>query len=174
MVPLYILGLLLRFGPQHGYRIKKLVENELADFTLIKLPNIYYHLERMESSCFITSKTDTDGCRPEKKIYEITDAGIKEFRSLLEKETALSYRPLFPSDALFYFSDYCDKETLKCALVKYLKQLNQTIIHIEEHQKAQLSHIPKEAQQSAEMIFEHHLLHYRAEIAWAQNALKRL
>ena len=26
MIPLYILGLLLRFGPQHGYQIKKLLE----------------------------------------------------------------------------------------------------------------------------------------------------
>ena len=31
MIPLYILGLLLRFGPQHGYQIKKLLEEQLED-----------------------------------------------------------------------------------------------------------------------------------------------
>ena len=45
MIPLYILGLLLRFGPQHGYQIKKLLEEQLEDFTQIKLPTVYYHLE---------------------------------------------------------------------------------------------------------------------------------
>ena len=35
MIPLYILGLLLRFGPQHGYQIKKLLEEQLEDFTQI-------------------------------------------------------------------------------------------------------------------------------------------
>lgn len=174
MVPLYILGLLLRFGPQHGYRIKKLVETELADFTQIKLPNIYYHLDKMESAHFIASATDADGLRPEKKIYEITAAGTGEFHSLLAKETAISYRPVFPSDALFYFSDYCDRETLKNALEKYLQQLDRILESIQAHQETQLSHIPEEAQKSAEIIFKHHLLHYKAEIVWAQNALEKL
>jgi len=44
-----ILGLLQRFGPQHGYYIKKLISEELADFTQIKLPTIYYHLEKMNA-----------------------------------------------------------------------------------------------------------------------------
>ena len=38
MIPLYILGFLLRYGPQHGYQIKKLISEQMADFTSIKLP----------------------------------------------------------------------------------------------------------------------------------------
>lgn len=174
MVPLYILGLLLRFGPQHGYRIKKLIETELADFTQIKLPNIYYHLDKMEYASYIQSRTDADGLRAEKKIYEITEKGIKEFHSLLEKETELSYRPLFPSDALFYFNEYCDRETLRHALKGQLERLKQTISHIEMHKKEQLLHIPKEAQTTAEIIFDHHLLHYQSEMKWIQNTLDKL
>ena len=53
MIPLYILGLLLRFGPQHGYQIKKLLEDQLGDFTQIKLPTVNYHLEKMEAADII-------------------------------------------------------------------------------------------------------------------------
>ena len=56
MIPLYILGMLLRYGPQHGYQIKKLLAEQLADFTDIKLPTIYYHLEKMEASGLITAE----------------------------------------------------------------------------------------------------------------------
>ena len=65
MIPLYILGLLLRFGPQHGYQIKKLLEEQLEDFTQIKLPTVYYHLEKMEAAGLIEAHRDRQGARPE-------------------------------------------------------------------------------------------------------------
>lgn len=45
-VPFYILGLLMRYGPQHGYNIKQLVSDGISDFAKIKLPTIYYHLKK--------------------------------------------------------------------------------------------------------------------------------
>lgn len=75
MIPLYILGLLLRFGPQHGYQIKKLLEEQLEDFTQIKLPTVYYHLEKMEAAGLIEAHRYRQGARPEKTVYRVSDAG---------------------------------------------------------------------------------------------------
>ena len=66
MIPLYILGLLLRFGPQHGYQIKKLLEEQLEDFTQIKLPTVYYHLEKMEAAGLIEAHRDRQEPDPKK------------------------------------------------------------------------------------------------------------
>ncbi|HOO27661.1 MAG TPA: PadR family transcriptional regulator, partial [Lachnospiraceae bacterium] len=174
MVPLYILGLLLRFGPQHGYRIKKLIETELADFTQIKLPNIYYHLEKMEAMDLIASNTEQNELHTGKKVYHVTKKGSAEFRSLLQNELHIGYRPVFESDALFYFSDTLDQRELTDALEKYLAHLEKITAHIEEHKDTALSLLPEDAKSSADIIFKHHLLHYRAETAWAKDALKTI
>ena len=69
MILIYILGLLIRFGPQHGYQLKKTIAGQLADFTQIKLPNIYYHLEKMQMEGLVSASTEKDTGRPEKTVY---------------------------------------------------------------------------------------------------------
>jgi DNA-binding PadR family transcriptional regulator len=71
MIPLYILGLLQRFGPQHGYQIKKIIAEQLSDFTQIKLPTIYYHLEKMEADALLTASCEKAGSRPEKPYIQL-------------------------------------------------------------------------------------------------------
>lgn len=171
MVPLYILGLLLRFGPQHGYQLKKLIETELADFTRIKLPNIYYHLEKMEAAGFIASQTGQDGLRPEKRVYQVTESGITKLRALLRKELEISYRPVFESDALFYFSEHLDANELAAALEKHLAYLNGVLAHIKRHRDSVIPCLPEDIRRYADLIFEHHILHYQAEAAWAEKAI---
>uniref|UniRef100_UPI000AEE63EC PadR family transcriptional regulator n=1 Tax=Clostridium sp. NkU-1 TaxID=1095009 RepID=UPI000AEE63EC len=71
MIPLYILGLLQRYGPQHGYQIKKIIAEQLSDFTQIKLPTIYYHLEKMETDGLLSANREKSGSRPEKNdLYD--------------------------------------------------------------------------------------------------------
>jgi DNA-binding PadR family transcriptional regulator len=61
MIPFYILGLLQRFGPQHGYQLKKIIGEQLSDFTQIKLPTIYYHLEKMEADGLLAANSEKPG-----------------------------------------------------------------------------------------------------------------
>lgn len=171
MIPLYILGLLERFGPQHGYQIKKMVEEQLADFTQIKLPTIYYHLDKMEAAGWISAQTGRDGARPEKKVYSISGAGKEHFMLLLRQMLDIRYRPAFDVDGVFYFSDHLEKEELLDGLVRHLQNLGRSLERIEEHRSLTLPHLPGAMRVSADIIFEHHAAHYRAEIAWAQKAM---
>ena len=174
MIPLYILGLLQRFGPQHGYQIKKTVAEQLSDFTQIKLPTIYYHLEKMESEGLLFSKSEKPDSRPEKTIYSITDKGIKEFKNMLAALLEFEYKPTFSSDAVFYFSDYVEKEDIISHLMAYIDKLNKIISNIKKHKEETMNFIPAEYKTMAGIIFSHHERHYQAELEWAEETLNSM
>lgn len=174
MIPLYILGLLLRFGPQHGYQIKKLMEEQLEDFTQIKLPTVYYHLEKMEKGSLITAHRGKQGARPEKTVYQISDTGVDKFKELLVQSLQIEYRPTFDIDGTLYFSDALESGALTESLSKHITNLKKTLAELEIHRKETMEHIPEEYKTSANIIFEHHILHYKAEFIWTEQSLNSL
>lgn len=174
MIPLYILGLLLRFGPQHGYQIKKLLGEQLEDFTQIKLPTVYYHLEKMEAAGLITANRDKQGTRPEKTVYRITSTGKDEFQELLHKTLQIKYRPTFDIDGTFYFSDSLECSDLINSLSQHVSNLKNTLHMLEIHRTETLEQIPPRYKISSNIIFEHHIQHYQAELAWAEESLNML
>ena len=174
MIPLYILGLLLRFGPQHGYQIRKLILDQLSDFTQIKLPTIYYHLERMEADGYLMASTEKPGSRPEKTVYTITEKGIQEFKNLLDQLLEFEYKPLFSFDGAFFFSDHLDTEKLISSLQAYENRLQESIESIKRHREETLQFIPIDMRTPAGIIFNHHELHYQAELKWVQETLNQV
>ncbi|NLY92324.1 MAG: PadR family transcriptional regulator [Firmicutes bacterium] len=174
MVPLYILGILQRFGPQHGYQIKKIIAEQLADFTQIKLPTIYYHLEKLKAEGLLVATNEKPGNRPEKTIYSITDEGIKAFKNMLAGLLEFEYRPTFPSDAVFYFSEHLETADLLSHLTVYIEKLKKVIAVIKKHKQETLSFVPPEYKTIVIIIFSHHEHHYQAELAWAEETLNSL
>ena len=174
MVSLYILGLLRRYGPQHGYRIKKTIAGQLADFTQIKLPTIYYHLGKMAENGLVSAASEKPGSRPEKTVYRITDKGEKAYQGLLRKLLDTEYRPSFATDGIFFFADHYRPEDLLTYLQTYGETLRATLAGIEQHRAETLRFVPEDAQTMTEIIFSHHLHHYRAELAWAEETRQAL
>ena len=172
MIPLYILGLLQRFGPQHGYQIKKIISDELADFTQIKLPTIYYHLEKMQGDDLLEASFDKPGHRPEKTVYSVTEKGAATFRSKLSAMLEFEYRPGFPADSVFYFSEALKKEDMIEHLETYILRLQKIEAEIVKHKNMTLQVIPEDAKADVRIIFSHHEYHYRAELQWANEALR--
>ena len=173
MIPLYILGLLLRFGPQHGYQIKKLLEEQLEDFTQIKLPTVYYHLEKMEAAGLIEAHRDRQGARPEKTVYRVSDAGTGRFNELLAETLNMQYRPTFDSHAAFYFSDHLDSTTLLNSLSSHAAHLKKALETIRHHREETMAAIPEQLRIPAGIIFEHHILHFQAELEWAEQSIRK-
>ena len=175
MVPVYILGLLQRMGPMHGYRIKKLIGEQLSDFTQIKLPTIYYHLEKMTQNDFISVDTiDSTSSRPEKTIYAITESGRQAFKKMLEETLSFSYRPTFSSDATFFFADTINPADLIKSLQLYADTLKKSLEHIKHHQDETMAYIPEESKLMASIIFKHHLTHFQSEYTWVEDTLHSL
>ena len=174
MIPLYILGILQRYGPQHGYHIKKLIAEQLSDFTQIKLPTIYYHLGKMEVDGLLSASREKTELRPEKTIYTITAKGKEVFKKELTELLDFDYRPTFLSDIVFFFSEHLDGPALASHLNSYIKKLNFALKAIREHQEESLQFIPDDARPMAEIIFSHHERHYQAELEWAQESINKL
>jgi DNA-binding PadR family transcriptional regulator len=174
VIPLYILGLLQRYGQQHGYQIKKTITEQLADFTQIKLPTIYYHLEKMEASGLLSASSQKEGSRPEKTVYSITEKGIEAFQAKLKNLLEFEYRPSFPLDGVFYFSDYLEVSELDLHLKTYIQKLTVIIASLQNHKSEILRFVPDEMKIMVHIIFSHHERHYQAELDWASESLNRL
>jgi DNA-binding PadR family transcriptional regulator len=174
MIPLYILGLLLRFGPQHGYQIKKLIAEQLEDFTQIKLPTVYYHLEKMEAAGLILASRDQQGSRPEKTVYQVNSTGEDKFKELLHQSLQINYHPSFDIDGTFYFSDSLNHNALQDSLRQHIANLKKTLDVLAIHSNETLTHIPEDYKTSANIIFNHHIRHYQAELSWAEESLNTL
>jgi DNA-binding PadR family transcriptional regulator len=175
MIPLYILGLLQRFGPQHGYQIKKIIAEQLSDFTQIKLPTIYYHLEKMRIDGLISASSEKPGNRPEKTIYSVTDKGVEEFHNMLKGLLNFDYRPTFPSDGIFYFSEHLETREITDQLKNYIEKLKAAIAVIQNHRNETLQFVPNNnMKKMVKIIFSHHEHHYRAELNWAIESLDTL
>lgn len=174
MIPFYILGLLQRFGPQHGYQIKKNIAEQLSEFTQIKLPTIYYHLEKMETSGLLSASSEESDSRTKKTIYTVTDKGIRAFKNMIAELLEFEYRPTFYSDGVFYFSDYIEILEISNHLKAYIDKLNKVLFNLEKNKEEAIHFVPDEDRIMVSIIFSHHEHHYRAELNWAKETLNSL
>lgn len=172
-VPVYILGFLMRYGALHGYKLKGLISERASDFAHIKLPTIYYHLEKLEKAGLVTAKVEKKGRRPDRMVYTITKSGRTRFKELLQKTLQVSYQTEFGLDAALYFSDAFEPDELKAALETQAHDLKKALTYMEKHRQEVLAQVPQDAQKTTTAIFNHHIVHYEAELKWVQETLKQ-
>lgn len=170
-IPLYILGLLIRFGQQHGYQLKKIFEDQLSDFTQIKLPVIYYHLGKMEKEGLLVAGPNENPEKRKKTVYSITEKGKLFFYRLLKNFACFDYELSFDSDAVFFFSEQLESSLLLKNLKNHIENLKEKLNEIAEHKSKELRFLPDEAKKMALIIFSRHEHHYQAELNWALTAL---
>ena len=82
-IDLIVLGMLKK-EPLSAYDIQKLVEyRNISRWVKISTPSIYKKVIQLEEKGYITSVTVKEGKMPEKAVYSLTEAGEKEFESLM-------------------------------------------------------------------------------------------
>jgi DNA-binding PadR family transcriptional regulator len=118
--------------------------------------------------------SEKPGSRPEKRVYSVTEKGLKEFQVKLNGLLDFEYRPSFPSDGVFYFAEYLENEKVSEHLRGYIETLNHTIAGIQRHKSEVLKMVPEDMQVIAKIVFSHHELHYQAELNWASEAWNNL
>lgn len=65
----------LMSGPATGYDIKKVLENEVSNVIDVTISNIYPALNELASEGLVSCERVEQENRPNKKVYEITEAG---------------------------------------------------------------------------------------------------
>ena len=173
-IPFYILGLLMRYGPQQGYKIKQLMSEGITAFAKIKQATVYNNLKKLEDSGYVNSNVGNDSTEPDKIVYSINDSGITYFNSLLNKVLQKSYTAEFDFDGVLYFSSFTDNNTI-------LKNLEIQGEYIQNHLKGliinreiTISHMPLEYRVYCKSIFDHHIYHIEAELKWIQETIEEL
>lgn len=74
---------ILRDAPLHGYAIAREIERRSSSRLKFKDGTLYPTLAALENDKFITSQWQTPGSGPARKVYCITESGLKE----LERRT---------------------------------------------------------------------------------------
>lgn len=62
-------------GPATGYDIKKIMENEVSTLLDVSLSNLYPALNELAAEGLVTYQKVEQDSRPNKKVYELTEAG---------------------------------------------------------------------------------------------------
>lgn len=173
-VQFYLLGLLLRYGHQHGYKLMQMIEERISDFAKIKLPTIYYHLQKLNEQGYITKTIDKDGNRPEKSVYSITEKGIHYYNLLYSELLNEKYSPEFAIDGILFYSDKADKNILLKEFERKRDEIAVKINNINVHKENSFNQMSDKGKICAELIFEHHLCHLEAEQSWIDKVIKGL
>lgn len=87
-LPHALLGL-IKYQPMTGYDLKATFTASINNFWNASLPQIYRTLHQMEKKGWVSSNIEQQKGKPNKKIYQITDNGIKELRNWLSKPIEL-------------------------------------------------------------------------------------
>jgi len=88
-------------GPATGYDIKKILEQEVSKIVDVTISNIYPALNELAGEGLVTFERVEQESRPNKKVYEITDAGREVcIDALMTQDAKQSLR----SDFMFMLS----------------------------------------------------------------------
>ncbi|MAE96736.1 MAG: hypothetical protein CL910_18975 [Deltaproteobacteria bacterium] len=93
-----ILGI-VEYQPAHGYQIRRVLQEGISTFWPVNLAAIYPSLRRLEEEGLVAHRMEaSEEGRPDRKVYEITEAGREEmatWRRLPPEGAASNKVPLF-------------------------------------------------------------------------------
>lgn len=107
-----LLGVLME-SPQHGYEIKKSLDERMGAFWSLNVGQIYTTLDRLEKEGLVLYEEVAQYDKPDKKIYQVTDAGRAEFEDW--RRRPIKPEPRMLRDELFLkilFADETNADAL--------------------------------------------------------------
>lgn len=138
MLKIVILGF-LSYQPQTGYELKQNIDHSTKYFWSAKQSQIYRTLKQLEKDGLLVSTIHPQEDRPDRRVYTITEAGMKEFIEWLEQPIMDAQ---YLRDSLLvkiFFSAYSDKEDLLTQLRLQQSLAHQEYIRLSEELKAGLA-----------------------------------
>jgi DNA-binding PadR family transcriptional regulator len=167
---LVILGLLKRQN-LHGYELKHIIEKHMGDWTKIAFGSIYFALGKLQKEGFVEPvETVSEGNRPSRTVYRITDSGEEEFLRLLRAVWSDPEQQYYSIDIGVGFMQALPAEEIRSLLVERVAVLASTVEYIRRHKEEQMTqpNVPR----SARAIFDHGLAHTEAELEWTRSLLR--
>jgi DNA-binding PadR family transcriptional regulator len=169
---LFVLGELARRGPMHGHQIRRAAQLDHLDlWTDVKPGSLYGALQRMAAEGLVRPlRTEQQGGRPPRTIYEITTEGRHELE--IHRSTALRDTRMLPNPidlALLHVQDM-PEESVGAALRDRrasLSHQHQSMLHLRDEADPYLTAMER-------VIFDHTLRRLQLELDWHDELLGRL
>ncbi len=172
-----ILGLINR-EPMTGYDItREFDSNQLANFWYAKHSQVYPELARLTDEGLVTYEIVIQGEKMEKKLYTITEEGIRQLREWLLADEPLEATPKDVFRLRMYFSDSMSYEEMKQHLSRQLKKHNSKKQYLQDiMDKNYGSGAPNllTAAYGDFMVLEGAILRENSYIQWLKNCLGRI
>lgn len=144
-IDLIVLGILKKES-HSAYDIQKIVDyRNISKWVKISTPSIYKKVIQLEEKGYIKSNIVKEGKMAEKAIYSITDAGEKEFESLMLEIASQPIRIFLDFNAVIVNLDSLSLENQKSCLTGIEDNVKILKGYIEENisMKENIPEIPK-------------------------------
>jgi len=164
------LGLIAKH-PGSGYDIAALAERSIAHFWPVPKSQLYSELTRLEDSGFVAGVTVRQDRFPDKRVYEVTEAGLVALREWLDDQGFERLRSKNAALLKFFFGKFMTPERLASLLQEYRSDA--------EQRRGELLAIAGrlESQLTPERLFgpatiRHGILQAEAALAWTNETEK--
>ena len=161
---LLMLGLLMD-GRMHGYRLNEHISSVMGIAAGVKRSTAYYTLGRLERDGYVTQEIEREGRRPERRVYEITEAGRAHFYALLRSKLRGFTQTFYADNAGVAFMDHLGP----AETARLLLQKRERVIEVMDQFRA----LPDRGQ-SWRHVVEHDVAHLEAELVWIDIVLSDL
>lgn len=168
-----ILGF-LEYGPMSGYDLKKNFDQSVAHFWSATQSHIYKALEQLESEGLVTSQVIQQEGKPNRKQYQITDAGRAELRRWVSTPLPMENPRSAWLIQVFFAHDLTNEEIVNLFekrienLQMYLSQFQAAQKNIDENYKKVGM---KRIQQLWQLTLDYGIDNYANEINWLEKTL---
>ncbi|GMX64917.1 DUF4180 domain-containing protein [Paenibacillus elgii] len=173
-IQLAILGI-LSWKSSTGYELKKIFEDSSFMYWSGNNNQIYKALMNMENDGFVTNEVVHQDNSPSKKIYSITEEGLKELKKwLVSSPDAPEIKKTFLVQLAW--SDMLSNQELSNVLSEYENEIKlQLIMQNEKYRRA--LHSPNRSTRESliwEMISENIISTYNNELNWVRETRQKL
>lgn len=169
-----ILGI-LSWKPSTGYELKKIFEDSAFMYWSGNNNQIYKALISLEEEELVTSQVIHQDNSPSKKIYSITEEGLKELKEwVLSSPESPEIKKTFLVQ--LSWSDMLSNQELSELLTKYENEVKAKLIMQQEKCKRSI-HSPNRSTRESliwEMISENIISTYNNELNWVRETRQKL
>ncbi len=172
-LPHAILGF-LQYGPMSGYDLKKNFDQSVAHFWSATQSHIYKALEELESNGLVSSQLIQQEGKPNRKQYQLTDAGRAELRRWLATPQPMA-GPRSAWLIQIFFAHHLSNEEIANLFEKRIETLRTRLSQLQRAQKSIDENSGKVGQKRAQALWQltldYGIDNYTNEIAWLEKTL---
>ncbi|WP_144940814.1 PadR family transcriptional regulator [Paenibacillus sp. 32O-W] len=163
---LAILGLLME-KDNHPYEmLQEMKEREMHYYMKIQYGSLYYAIDQLNKNGWIEKvEVTSEGNRPEKTIYRITEDGKKQFQTMLLEQMQEPPQLVHPLFAALSFARYGDQDRIAEIVRQQMESMEQMV-----HKMKALydEHVPYASRSSLHMMWGGYL-HALTEWNWLKT-----